>query len=153
MSEENGSRLGCSVAEIKRGDDPYAVFIDTKTHNTFCNSKHAKVCAMFIESSYISFEYEEGEICEVDAYGGDLSCDFESSSWYKGHCNWHQTIMSTKRLERVYQPPPDPSKETRQRWRLGEYEYLWHRMIIDFRQFHKYKYQSISMDSHTLDTP
>ena len=55
------------------------------------------------------------------AYGGDITCDFESPLWSKGHCNWDYAIESNRRLERTYAPPPDEGQTTRQRWGLGKF--------------------------------
>ena len=29
------------------------------------------------------------------AYGGDVSCNFDSELWFKGHCNWIYSSLTS----------------------------------------------------------
>lgn len=33
-------------------------------------------------------------LCVTSTFGGDLSCDFESSNWSEGDCNWQYSFLS-----------------------------------------------------------
>ena len=39
------------------------------------------------------------------AYGGDITCDFESQFWYRGHCNWIYSGMSENTFQWISDQP------------------------------------------------
>ena len=44
------------------------------------------------------------------AYGGDITCDFESSDWNNGHCNWQYSFLSKNILTRFYEKDESDTK-------------------------------------------
>ena len=55
------------------------------------------------------------------AYGGDISCDFESRHWNDGVCNWEYDLGSSETL--IWTQASALDKNSKQKWKLGKLDF------------------------------
>jgi hypothetical protein len=55
---------------------------------------------------------------QISAFGGDISCDFESDNWDEGFCNWKYDFASTDVFVRTNGTFSDLT--LKKRWNFGK---------------------------------
>ena len=53
--------------------------------------------------------------CHIIAFGGDVTCDFESNESFEGHCNWQYSFLSRNTFEWYID-----SDHSRPKWENGK---------------------------------
>jgi hypothetical protein len=51
------------------------------------------------------------------AFGGDISCDFETEQWDEGYCNWRYDFASTDVF--TWETSPTSDLILKKRWQYG----------------------------------
>ncbi len=52
------------------------------------------------------------------AFGGDISCDFETEQWDEGFCNWRYDFASTDVF--TWETSPESDLSLKKRWQYGK---------------------------------
>ena len=69
-------------------------------------------------------------ICFLPAFGGDITCDFESSESFEGHCNWQYSYLSRNTFE-WYQD----SDKSRPKWEHGKNNMFFQYFFLPIHKF------------------